>query len=381
MKRSRGLVLTLLLLMVGREVTGYAAESQFTSPVRIDETGTVHVPALDVPLSSYMSEQAKQAFIKAASAARDTDWKSLSLSQIRALAESGLQKYLDRARALYPVNVEERRIGGVPTRLVTPKDGVAPRNRDRLLINLHGGGFFSGAGNEALLESIPVAALGKLKVVTVDYREGPENRFPAASEDTALVYGSLLKEYKPRNIGIYGCSAGGILTAMAVAWFQKHRLPTPGAIGVFGAGAFGAWYGPPSTLGSWSGDSAYTAPPLVGERPVPVDPKQAEPMPEYMSAYLRHADLTDPLVSPGLSPSVLSKFPPVLLITGTRAWDMSAAIQTQRALTNAGVEASLHLWDGMGHCFFFDVDLPESQEAFVVMTKFFDSRLVADVGT
>lgn len=54
---------------------------------------------------------------------------------------------------------------------------------------------------------------------------------------------------------------------------------------------------------------------------------------------------------------------------------MSAAVQTHRALTNAGVDADLHLWDGMGHCFFWDVDLPESREAFAVMTKFFNTRL------
>ena len=54
---------------------------------------------------------------------------------------------------------------------------------------------------------------------------------------------------------------------------------------------------------------------------------------------------------------------------------MSAAVQTQRELTKAGVEADLHLWDGLGHCFFLDVNLPESQEAFMVITKFFNSHL------
>jgi hypothetical protein len=33
------------------------------------------------------------------------------------------------------------------------------------------------------------------------------------------------------------------------------------------------------------------------------------------------------------------------------------------------------MWDEMGHCFFFDVDLPESKEAFAVTTMFFNSRL------
>jgi monoterpene epsilon-lactone hydrolase len=374
--RSSRLFLMLALSTIVPALVSRATDSQPLPRLPIDETGTVHVPAFEIPLSSYMSDPAKQAFIKAAASnSSGDDWKSLSIAKLRALDESELQTYVDRARVLYPVNIDERRSAGVRTRWVTPKDGVAPQNRDRVLINVHGGGFFSGAGNDALIESIPVASLGQLKVVTVDYREGPEYSYPSASEDTALVYGELLKEYKPANVGIYGCSAGGILTAMATAWFQKHQLPAPGAIGIFGAGAFGAWYGPPSVLGSWSGDSAYTAPLLTGKKPVPVDPRQASPMPDYMSAYLRRVDLADPLVSPALSSEILSKFPPTLLITGTRAWDMSAAAQTQRALTTARVEAHLHLWDGMGHCFFFDVDLPESREAFAVITQFFNSHL------
>jgi len=220
---SRGLVRTLFIAMLvapAPVLTGWAAESQTPAKVLIDETGTVHIPAFAVPLSSYMSDQAKQAFIKAAAArSSDTEWKSLSIEKFRDLGESELQKYVDRARELYPVKIEERRLAGVRTRVVEPKDGITPHNRDRVLVNVHGGGFFSGAGNEALIESIPVAGLGKLKVVTVDYREGPEYKYPAASEDTASVYAALLKEYEPRNIGIYGCSAGGILTAMSVAWW------------------------------------------------------------------------------------------------------------------------------------------------------------------
>jgi len=110
MKVSRGLVLALLVLApVG---LSHAADAK---PEPIDATGTAHVPAFDIPLSSYMSEQAKQAFIKAAAAAQssDTDWNSLSISKIRELTESELQKYLDRARSLYPVSIEERKVGGV----------------------------------------------------------------------------------------------------------------------------------------------------------------------------------------------------------------------------------------------------------------------------
>jgi len=162
---------------------------------------------------------------------------------------------------------------------------------------------------------------------------------------------------------------------MAIAWIERQKLPTPGAVGIFAAGAFGGFYDPPAAPGSWGGDSRFTTPPLIGHKPIRADPKQTAPSASYLAGYLSHANLADPLVSPALSPAVMARFPPTLLITGTRAYDMSAAVQTQRVLTKVGVEADLHLWDGMGHCFFVDVDLPESQEAFAVMTKFFDTHL------
>jgi monoterpene epsilon-lactone hydrolase len=364
-----------LLISVCLGVAPIATGAQLHSPVSIDKDGTVHVPALTVPLSSYMSEQAKHAFIEAARQPADAEWPTATISEIRASGDAALKKFLERARILYPVSIEDRNIAGVPTRVVTPKDGVSATNRHRVLLNLHGGGFFMGANGDALLESIPVAGLGKFKVITVDYREGPEYRFPAASEDVASVYRELLRQYDPSNIGIYGCSAGGTLSAMSVAWFQSEKLPAPGAIGIFSSGAFGSFYGAPNAAGSWGGDSRFTAPPLLGENPLSLDPAEAPRLPPYLTAYLRNADLGDPLVSPALWPAVLAKFPPTLLVTGTRAFDMSATVQTQRLLANAGVDADLHLWDGLGHCFFFNVDLPESQEALAVITHFFETRL------
>jgi acetyl esterase/lipase len=54
---------------------------------------------------------------------------------------------------------------------------------------------------------------------------------------------------------------------------------------------------------------------------------------------------------------------------------MSSLLQSQRLLTRAGVEADLHLWDGMWHSFFSDPELPESKEAYAVMAAFFDKHL------
>ena len=353
------------------------ADGQTQPSASIDDTGTVHISAFEVPLSSYMSPEARRAFIDAAHAPHEPEWDDInaSIATLRELDERDSKELVERAKARYPVNIEEGRIDGVHTRLITPKEGVAPRNRHRVLIELHGGGFFSGADSEALLESIPVARVGGIKVVAVDYREGPEYRFPAASEDVAKVYRELLKQYRAADIGLYGCSAGGTLSAMAVAWFQKEKLPRPGAIGILNAGAFGSFDAPPSNPGSWGGDSRYTTPPLVGDPPLPADPNKITPFPTVMTAYLRAVNLGDPLASPALSKEVLAQFPPSLVITSTRGFDMSAAVETHRRLVNAGVPADLHVWDGVGHCFFTDVTLPESQEAFSVIARFFDQHL------
>src|SRR3546814_15188139 len=75
---------------------------------------------------------------------------------------------------------------------------------------------------------MPIAAIGRIKVISVDYRQGPDFTFPAASEDVAAVYRELIKQYDPRNIGIYGCSAGGLLTAQSVAWLIDTKMPLPG---------------------------------------------------------------------------------------------------------------------------------------------------------
>jgi acetyl esterase/lipase len=43
-----------------------------------------------------------------------------------------------------------------------------------------------------------------MKVISINYRQGYEHRYPAASEDVAAVYRELLTMYAPAKIGIYG---------------------------------------------------------------------------------------------------------------------------------------------------------------------------------
>lgn len=138
-----------------------------------------------------------------------------------------------------------------------------------------------------------------------------------------------------------------------MAWFQKENLPRPGAIGLFCDGAVkddhvdgDGWYLSHALMAYGAGEI-----PAPGQTYVVLHP---EP-------YMRGTDPNDPLVAPVVSLQVLSKFPPPVLVSGTRDVGLSEVLYTETRLVKAGVETNLHVWDGMWHNFFFDVDLPESK--------------------
>ncbi len=285
-----------------------------------------------------------------------------SIAEARAGIEKLLSPAVEQMRARYPADVVEQKIAGVHTRIVTPKGGVT--DKAHVLINLHGGGFAWCADACSLLESLPIAATGGLKVVSVNYREGPEALFPAASEDVAAVYRELLKSYKPSQIGIYGCSAGGALSGQVAAWLPAHGLPQAGAIGMFGSGA--TRFDP--------GDSNYLSAYIDGTFPPPLAAGATPPKPAYRS-YFEGVDPKDPMVSPAANLDVLAKFPPTLLITGTRAPDLSAAAFTHSQLVKAGVPGDLIVGEGLDHCYIYWAQLPESQDAYRTIVKFFRDHL------
>jgi epsilon-lactone hydrolase len=363
MNRSRSFASALCLLGVALSLSGSSAiVSAADAPVSgVDTQGTAHLPAFAVPPSQFMSPEARSKFVANFSKPSNESVKAIAKLDPKRLRQQDEDKnapFVQRAMTLWPVTIEAKVMGGVHTQVITPKGGVAPENRGRVLINLHGGGFLWGEGNGAKSESIPIAGVGRITVVTVAYRMAPEAAFPAASEDVAAVYRELLKDHRATDIGIYGCSAGGLLSAEAVAWFLKEGLPVPGAIGTFCG-----------SVAAPGGDSNYVAPPLTG------DAVMTEAMPLSVMPYFAKASQSDPLVLPINSPGMLKKFPPTLLITGSRDRFVSSLFASQAALCEAGVDAELHVWDGMWHAFLMDPDLPESRQVYKVVVDFFNRHL------
>jgi monoterpene epsilon-lactone hydrolase len=318
----------------------------------IDGEGTAHVTRV-IPIPPDLSPEAKNVMSRQASDAEREE----SLEERRAGTDKWQAHAGEVMKGIYPVNLATQTMAGVPVRVVTPLS-IPPENRDRVLINLHGGGFNSDSGS--LSESIPIANLAKMKVISVLYRLAPEHPFPAGLDDVVSVYKVLLKTYRPQHIGIYGTSAGAILTAEVAVKLKQLGLPLPGALGIF------------SGLGDFSrgGDSLamYGLDGLTGH----LDPAKG-PLLDY---YLGKTDARDPVLSPLFAD--LHGMPPALFVTSGRDLLLSGTTILHRAFLRAGVPAELIVFEGLAHAFWNDGTLPESKEALGDMAEFFVRKLGAD---
>jgi acetyl esterase/lipase len=317
----------------------------------IDADGTAHITRV-VPVPETLSPEAQKWVGKVVS--------DKAMPQTLAERRSGTDAWQARAgaeaKAMYPVNVSEGTIAGVPVRIVMPLRMRADK-LNKVLINVHGGGFDLDSGS--LTESIPIANLADMKVISVLYRLAPEHPFPAAVDDTVAVYKDLLKSYQPANIGLYGTSAGAILTAEVAVRLKQQNLPLPAALGVFsGMGDFSRT-GDSQAMYALDGLSGHLDPPKPGG--------------EHGGEYAGSTDPKDSVLSPLFAD--VHGYPPTLFITSTRDLLLSGTTILQRHFYESGVEAPLVVFEGLPHAFWNNLSLPESKEAFRVMAQFFSTHL------
>lgn len=270
---------------------------------------------------------------------------------VRAGAANHL-KPLNKARAKrFGVDVTKGNIAGVPVKFVRRHDADA--DDQRLLINFHGGGFMVDSGS--LTETIPIAGLTGISIVTVLYRMAPEHPYPAAVDDALAVYRDALSQRSPQSIGIYGTSAGAVLTLQLLARIKAEGLPMPAAAGFFsGSGDL-----------ALVGDCEAYLPSIMGSRTAP----------ETLADYCGATDRTDPLLSPIYGD--LTGLPPMMLMTSTRDQLLSQTILADLALRRAGVEVDLRVYEGMMHAFWAWIECPETDVALAAQAEFFAKHLSA----
>ena len=321
-----------------------------TDSATFDPDGTAHITRV-VPIPTTISTEA-QRWLKEID--HNSPQPEETLAERRKHTDEWRARDSAEAKRLYPVNVEETTTAGVRTDIITP---LGDANKNLVLINLHGGGFNSDSGS--LIEGTPIANLARIKVVTVYYRLAPENPFPAAVDDVVAVYKDLLKTYHPRNIGIFGTSAGAILTGEVAVKIKQLGLPLPGALGLF------------STLADFSQPSDSQQIFALSGFSGNVSPQNSDhPHDEF---YVGKTNPNDPVLSPLFAD--LHGFPPCLLVTSTRDLLLSNTSLFHRALLRAGVNAQLVVFEALPHAFWYTFQLPETKEVLQIMADFFEQKL------
>ena len=219
------------------------------------------------------------------------------------------------------VTVQPATMDGVKVYIVKP-DVIPPEHRDKLLIHVHGGCYELSPGEAGTSEAIMMAGFGHFKVISVDYRMPPEGYFPAALDDAMTVYKAALKTSAPKNIAVFGTSAGGALTLEMMLRAKQARLSLPGAIAP----------GTPMADVTKTGDTFYT-----NEMVDNVLVSRDGFCDAATAVYPHGRDLKDPLLSPVYGD--MHGFPPAILTTGTRDLLLSNTVRVHRKLREAGVDA------------------------------------------
>lgn len=344
-------------------VTFVAATTMMLSaPGAIAQTldaGAREVPARTIPVPDTVSPQMQKIIAAPLAATWDVapktadEWKA----QANATAAAAL-KTLPGLRAKLHVKVKPITIGGVRAFMVTPEN-IPPENRNRLLVHLHGGCFVSNPGEAGTVEAIFMAGFGHYKVISVDYRLAPDFPYPAALDDSLMVWKAALKMASSNQMAIFGTSAGGALTLSTILRAKQEHLPLPAAIAP----------GSPMADFTDAGDTFRTN--------AMVDNVLVAPganCDKRAALYANGHDLKDPMLSPFYGD--MHGFPPAILTTGTRDLLLSTTVRVHRKLRQAGIEAMLQVYEGESHAEYYrDPDAPESKEAFEEIARFFDKHL------
>lgn len=256
------------------------------------------------------------------------------------------------------LTIEESQIAGVTIYTITPAH-IAREHLDHVFLHLHGGGYVLGGGPASASEAAHISASAGIRAVSVDYRMPPESPFPAAVDDAIAVYRALLQDYEANEIAIGGTSAGAGLSFAAVLQMENLDLPVPGAV----------FAGTPWADLSDTSDSLHTN---EGIDRILVTYDGLLRIGGEL--YADGEDLTNPLISPLYGD--FSGFPPTILISGTRDMLLSDTARAHRKLLAAGVEADLHVFEGMSHAEYMIMpDIPEGQETLAEISAFLKAHL------
>lgn len=306
------------------------------------------------PIPKMISAEARAIY---ESAPDPMDFRTIDPATIQSVREATRADFEPASKLVLErtgVVMEETDIGGVPTMVIRPKESERRSVRHAVLY-FYGGGHVVGSPFEDLPISATLAAGLGITIYAPHYRLAPENPYPAALDDGLAVYRALLDTYESSRLAVVGESAGGNLTLSTLLAIRDSGEDMPQAT---------ALLSPWVDLADQS-DSRTVLDDL--------DPTLRN-VSAAAEAYAGGRDLTDPRVSPVYA-DYQPGFPPTLITTGTRDYLSGDCARLSTAMRLAGVDARLHVWEGMWHVFEFYPDVPEAKQSLAEITAFLANQL------
>lgn len=250
------------------------------------------------------------------------------------------ERFTPRSRVTWH---ELERMGTVGGEWVEDRSVVAG---DRAVLHLHGGAYLIGSPRSHRGLASSLSRTSRSAVVLPEYRLAPEHVFPAALDDAVAAYRWLVEErgLRPERIAVSGDSAGGGLGLALLLRLRDegHELPA-----------------------CYVGMSPWVD--LAGSGPSMDELDELDPwlvaamMPPIARLYAGDLPLDDPRLSPLYAD--LAGLPPMLVHVGTHEILLDDARRLVDRAREAGVPASVGVFDGLWHVFQAFPGLPETRRS------------------
>lgn len=273
-----------------------------------------------------------------------------SIPEFRELCEKGAKRFGKLPEGLI---VKNENIQGINAEWLIPVGA----GQEKVIMYVHGGGYVSGSCNDHRRFVSAFAGLTGITNLLYEYRLAPEHPFPAAVDDSVVVYEWLLSSgFKPGNIVIAGESAGGGLCLATLLALKERSLPMPAA-----AVAISPW-----TDLTCSSDS------YRSKNKVSLAPMNSWTV--FSSYYAGKNDKTHPLISPLFGD--LRGLPPVFINSGVDDELFEDGEKFFHKAKKAGVDVFFRPGKDMVHCYpLLAPNFKEATEAMNEIVGFIQSRL------
>lgn len=243
-------------------------------------------------------------------------------------------------------------LDGVPVRL------AGDAGRPRVVLYLHGGGFFMQASKLQMRFLERLCADTDAAGVLPAYRLAPEHPFPHGLDDCTRVYEALLERGIPsRAITIAGESAGGTLSLALLMRLRDRGVALPGCVILISPGTDLCGIGVHPSYAENASRDALVPP---------------EALPRIVAAYAGGHDLRLPELSP--LHGDFAGLPPLHFVASRDEVMRDDSVLAANKAHAAGVVVELHLWSGLMHAFPMFNRLPEARTALANITNFVNAH-------